>query len=842
MALLGGIAGALFQDKGSSKIVYKGAVLVRKTNVLDVTNVGASVVDDTADLLGLGVTLQLISAKTGKKSNPANLEKWLFSGGLFATDDVKYTVKFSVDPDFGLPGAFSITNSHPSEFYLVSLTVEMPGGGKIVEFPCYSWVYNSNLYKTDRLFFSNQLYLPNETPTGLTNARKSDLKALQGDGTGIRQDWDRIYDYDTYNDLGNPLLNMKRPTLGGSTDLPYPRRCRTGRININGVETLTLTPLNKFYIPSDERFGSVKNSDFLADGLKALTHSVLPALESIITFDQTFDSLKEIKDLYDHGFDISELVTSPVRGMQTPLEFFNEFTADTGNTSYMKYPLPQILKVNEKGWMTDEEFARQMLCGVNPMMIQCLKEFPPMSTLDPEKYGPSKSAITEEHIGSQLEGSTVQQAVSDKKLFILSYHDEFMPYLDKINSQRSSYAYASRVLLFLKSDGTLRPVAIELSTPYSQRVFVPPAAGTTDWLWELAKAHAATNDSGYHQLVSHWLRTHACIEPFIIATHRQLSKLHPLNPFLQPHFKHTMSINSQARQSLINAAGIIELTFTPGKYCMEMSAVVYKGWRFDEQGLPADLIKRGMAVPDSTAKHGLKLAIEDYPYAADGLEIWDALEKWTSSYLDACYNDDEAVASDAELQAWWNEVIKKGHADKKDEPWWIKLDSKKNLALALTTIIWVASAHHAAVNFGQYAYAGYMPNHPTATHKAIPAENSDEHKKLLANPEKFFLESVSRKLEAILVMLTLEILSTHASDEEYLGQRAIANWTDNPKAKAAFQNFTAAMKNVEGIVARRNADPSLKNRLGPVHVAYTLLSPASEKGITGKGVPNSISI
>lgn len=190
-----------------------------------------------------------------------------------------------------------------------------------------------------------------------------------------------------------------------------------------------------------------------------------------------------------------------------------------------------------------------------------------------------------------------------------------------------------------------------------------------------------------------------------------------------------------------------------------------------------------MAVLDENTKHGLRLVIEDYPFAADGLELWSAIKGWIGEYVGLIYSDDERVQDDKELQSWWTEVRCVGHGDKKDAEGWPTLDSRASLVHTLTTIVWIASCHHAAVNFGQYEYAGFMPNHPTMTRRLIPIDGTPEFLELQRDPEAFYLSTISNETQATVIMTTTEVLSTHSSHEEFLGQRSTPNWTSDEKVQ-----------------------------------------------------------
>ncbi|KAM0912838.1 hypothetical protein ACQ4PT_012568 [Festuca glaucescens] len=79
-----------------------------------------------------------------------------------------------------------------------------------------------------------------------------------------------------------------------------------------------------------------------------------------------------------------------------------------------------------------------------------------------------------------------------------------------------------------------------------------------------------------------------------------------------------------------------------------------------------------------------------------GLLSGRPIENWAEEYVKIYYPSDNVVQDDAELQAWWKEVREVGHGDIKDQPWWPKMTTVQELVRSCATIIWIASALHAA--------------------------------------------------------------------------------------------------------------------------------------------------
>ncbi|KAG0455695.1 hypothetical protein HPP92_023483 [Vanilla planifolia] len=497
--------------------------------------------DDITDLLGKSLYMELVSneldPRTGAEKKPVGDFAHRVSHGV---DEAKYVAEFLIPKDFGEIGALLITNEHHKEMFVKNIVLSLAHEkSDHVTIDCQTWIHSKFDSRVKRVFFTNKSYLPSETPSGLQELRKKELELVRGNGKGERKPFERIYDYDVYNDLGDPDSgeHLARPVLGGNKKFPYPRRCRTGRPPTK-KDPKSEERSGSFYVPRDEAFAEVKQEQFTIKTLKSALHALLPYINSADDDERGFPFFTAIDSLFSEGVSVN-LKKNEGWGKRfvNAIPRIVKAVSDVDDI-ILRFETPELMDRDKFAWFSDDEFSRQTLAGINPLCIELLREFPIVSKLDPEIYGPAESAITKEIIERQIGCfMTVEQALKEKKLFILDYHDVFLPYVHKIRTLENTTLYGSRTIFFLTPEGTLRPIAIELTRPANypltkqwRHVFTHLWDATSTWLWRIAKAHVGAHDSGYHQLVSHWLRTHCAAEPYVIAANRQAQRVAPHLP------------------------------------------------------------------------------------------------------------------------------------------------------------------------------------------------------------------------------------------------------------------------------------------------------------------------
>ncbi|MDJ0599127.1 MAG: lipoxygenase family protein [Crocosphaera sp.] len=366
----------------------------------------------------------------------------------------------------------------------------------------------------------------------------------------------------------------------------------------------------------------------------------------------------------------------------------------------------------------DRLFAAQRVAGPNPLVLERVRpELPAKFPLSDEAY--------QSVMGSD---DSLQQAIAEKRLYMADYE-----ILDTIKAGHfppayRKYIYAPIALFAISSrthaTGSLVPVAIQCGqTPGDNYpIFTRPPTGTPrdqQWSWLMAKAIVQIADGNYHELISHLGRTHLWIEPFVIATQRQLASNHPLGILLRPHFEGTLLINTAARLSLIEEEGTVDAVLGGSiQESIRIAATGVKGYpfTFNDSMLPKFLTLRG--VDDFNS-------LSDYPYRDDGLLIWDSIHQWVDNYLSVYYHSDDDVQKDEELQGWIKALISSDGGrmtgiGEKTASGGFDIKTKAYLIDAVTLIIFTCSAQHAAVNFPQATDMSYVPNMPLAGYTAAP--------------------------------------------------------------------------------------------------------------------------
>ncbi|KAL6637504.1 hypothetical protein ACP70R_025076 [Stipagrostis hirtigluma subsp. patula] len=98
-------------------------------------------------------------------------------------------------------------------------------------------------------------------------------------------------------------------------------------------------------------------------------------------------------------------------------------------------------------------------------------------------------------------------------------------------------------------------------------------------------------------------------------------------------------------------------------------------------------------------------------------------------------------------------------------------------------------------------YCGY---HPSVSRRPMPEPGTEEYRMLESDPEKVFIRTITCQFQALVGVSLLEILSSHSSDEIYLGQRDTPAWTSDARAQEAFKRFGARLTEIEKRVVAMN--------------------------------------
>lgn len=558
-----------------------------------------------------------------------------------------------------------------------------------------------------------------------------------------------------------------------------------------GLEPADLTQLPKEDANLDAVDLEKLAGDSLLDRAKAEVQSVLGPLGD--KAEALAQSVKVAGKVAEKGLtnplDILEQVVGAVldkpHGRPDSLQdYANLFTA---------LPLPWAAG----GFQEDATFAWMRVAGFNPLVIQKL------TAVDPDL------AITDAQLCAVLgEGDSVQQALGEGRLYVADYK-ALAGVINGNFPDGPKYCFVPKALFALpRGSGPrqLEPVAIRCGQDARAYPLFTPADGEA---WQRAKTTVEVADFNHHELFSHLGRTHLLIEPFVIATHRQLLDDHPVSLLLRPHFEGTLSINDAAQSTLITKGHQVDMLLggtIDADRALAVQSLLGPDYDFNRGMLPKQLELRGVTDP------GL-----EYPYRDDALLVWGAIERWVRAYVGLHYASDADVAKDPSLRNWSAELVSQngGRVRGFGEDGQGKLTTVEYLVQALTMIVFTSSAQHAAVNFAQAGLMTFTPLAPGAAYRAAPLSVADA----ALNPSLDQYPPLDMAAEQLEFLTLLgSVYDTRLGDYRPL-------WFRGLEVIEPLRRFKQELEQIGQTIEQRN-----KGRYGP----YPYLEP--------KNIPQSINI
>lgn len=220
--------------------------------------------------------------------------------------------------------------------------------------------------------------------------------------------------------------------------------------------------------------------------------------------------------------------------------------------------------------------------------------------------------------------------------------------------------------------------------------------------WLLAKICHQVADANHHEMVVHLAHTHLCMEPFAIATNRQLADNHPVAVLLRPHLRFLLTNNALGLEYLLNPCGIVDhLLAGTLEESLKMVTDAFASWSIVDSAFDANIAARGVDDPE---------ALPNYAWRDDGRLLWDAIGTYVREYLELYYPHDDDVVDDPEIQGWAAELASDDGGRIRDMP--ARLQTVEQLATIVHNLIFTLGPQHSAVNYAQWDFFGFVPNAP----------------------------------------------------------------------------------------------------------------------------------
>ncbi|MEH2324323.1 MAG: lipoxygenase family protein [Nostoc sp.] len=470
----------------------------------------------------------------------------------------------------------------------------------------------------------------------------------------------------------------------------------------------------------------------------------------------------------------------------------NKPSLEDYNKLFRKIPLPEI----SSRFQEDLVFAYMQVAGPNPLMLQKVSEQEEFLQITNEQY----QQIVDT-------SDSLEAAKREGRLYKADY-SKLKNMENGTFPKQQKYIYSPLALFAVPPSSSpsrsLVPVAIQCQPEHA--IFTPLNGEN----WAIAKSIVQMADSNYHELISHLGRTHLFIEPFVIATKRRLPANHHLRILLEPHFEGTILINYGAHKILVADGREVDAI---------LASTIESDRQLTVEGAQDYLHHFNDAMfPNILASHGVDNTFElpEYPYRDDGLLIWNAIHKWVNAYLSSYYTSEPQLLADQALQNWAKELISEqgGRLKNFGEDANGTIKTLDYLIDAVCTIIFTASAQHAAVNFPQGELMTYTPAFPLATYSPAPTNLNEPGDLMSILPP---LDQAKTQLK-----VTYLLGSVYYTQ---LGQYSNSYFKSKPQLSSALLTFQNELKGIEKEINQKN-----RTRIMP----YKFLLPSQ--------IPQSINI